>query len=139
MESSARWYSDMAQSDDKEQRVQTELGVEIRRIRQILGLSLRDVEEKSGVSNAYLSQLETGTIMNPSPHILLKLAEVLRVPYELLMERAGYIQRSVGKKALTGAALSTFKDLTRDEEAALMEYLAFLRSRRKTKQGKGDK
>jgi len=128
----------MAEADEKRTRNQTELGIEIRRIRQVLSLSLRDVEEKSGISNAYLSQLETGAILNPSPHILHKLAGVLRVPYELLMERAGYIGKRQGKgKSLAGAALSSFKDLTRDEEAALMEYLAFLRSRSKGKHGKG--
>ncbi len=34
-------------------------------------LRLREVEDACGVSNAYLSQLETGKIIKPSPHISL--------------------------------------------------------------------
>src|SRR5258705_11038774 len=56
-------------------------------------MTLREVEEASGreVSNAYLSQLEKGHISKPSPNVLHTLAEVYGVPYERLMEKAGYI------------------------------------------------
>ena len=43
-------------------------------LRQAAQLTLREVEEASGVSNAYLSQLESGKIQKPSPVILHKLA-----------------------------------------------------------------
>jgi transcriptional regulator with XRE-family HTH domain len=109
------------------------LGDELRRIRVAKGLTLREVERRTGVSNAYLSQLETGKIERPAPSFLHRLAGVYDVPYELLMERAGYIKRQekpeVQKRSLSGAALASIEDLTPDEEAALMEYLAFLRSR----------
>ncbi len=52
-------------------------------------LTLRQVEEVTGISNAYLSQLETGKIAQPSPNYLYKLAEVYRLPYDLLMEKVG--------------------------------------------------
>ena len=44
-------------------------------------MKLRDVEKASDkeISNAYLSQLETGKIEKPSPHVLHALAEVYRV------------------------------------------------------------
>ncbi len=69
------------------------LGQFIKKARQDVQMSLRDVEEATGkeVSNAYLSQLETGKITKPSPHILYALSTVLGVAYETLMERAGYI------------------------------------------------
>ena len=35
-----------------------QLGKELRRVRNLKGLSLRQVEGKTGISNAYLSQLE---------------------------------------------------------------------------------
>lgn len=35
-------------------------------IRKAMGLTLRQVEEKTGLSNAYLSQLENGKIKKPS-------------------------------------------------------------------------
>ena len=100
-----------------------------------LGLSLRDVEEATGkeVSNAYLSQLETRKVKKPSPHILYALSLVLAVPYEALMERAGYIvspaQREDDAKHGRTATFS-IDNLTEEEEEALRDHLAFLRWRR---------
>ena len=34
--------------------------------RKVKGLTLREVEDKTGISNAYLSQLENGHILDPS-------------------------------------------------------------------------
>lgn len=111
-------------------------------IRGIKKLTLREVEEATAkeVSNAYLSQLETGKITKPSPNVLHALAEVYAVSYELLMEKAGYIApaaagvlRSAGPVRHGRAATFANEDLTQEEEERLLEYLAFLRSRR----GKG--
>ena len=96
------------------------------------GLSLRQAEEGTGkgVSNAYLSQLENGKIKKPSPSVLHSLAEVYVVPYEALMEKAGYLLPSGnggGKhKRLAAFAID---DLTAEEEEDLLKYLAFLRFR----------
>jgi len=91
---------------------------------------LREVEEASGVSNAYLSQLETGKISKPSPHILHKLAAVYGVPYEVLMEKAGYISRSVppgseNEPVIPGSRIpaAALRDLTPQEEEAVLRYL----------------
>src|ERR1700694_4482013 len=96
------------------------LGDELRRIRELHRLTLRAVENLTGISNAYLSQLETGKVEQPSPNYLYKLAEVYNVPYDLLMEKAGYIFRhqhdTSKKRSLAGAALSTIDDLTPEEE-----------------------
>ncbi len=109
------------------------LGTELRRLRELHRLTLRAVEQRTGISNAYLSQLETGKIEQPSPNILYKLSEMYRVPYELLMEKAGYIMRreedARRQPSLLGMALATLDDLTPEEEAELVKYLAFLRSR----------
>ena len=48
--------------------------------RQHKKLTLRAVETATGISNAYLSQLETGKIRSPSPVILRKLSELFRDP-----------------------------------------------------------
>ncbi|MBD3342427.1 MAG: helix-turn-helix domain-containing protein [Candidatus Lokiarchaeota archaeon] len=55
-------------------------------------LTLREVEEKSGISFSYISQLEKGSKVRPHPDILKKLAVVYHVPYITLLEQAGYIQ-----------------------------------------------
>ena len=110
-----------------------ELGALLAELRSARGFSLREVEEAAGkaVSNAYLSQLENGRIRKPSPNVLHCLAEVYAVPYETLMEKAGYLLHSESAEGgshrkLTATAID---DLTAEEEEQLLKYLAFLRSR----------
>lgn len=105
-------------------------------LRNAKGLSLREVEEATGraVSNAYLSQLEKGKIRQPSPSILHHLAAVYGVPYEALMEKAGYLLPSpAGASAGRRKRLAAFAidDLTAEEEEELLKYLAFIRSRQR--------
>ena len=110
-----------------------DLGPVLADLRTAKGLSLREVEEATGkaVSNAYLSQLENGKIKKPSPNVLHSLAEVYAVPYETLMERAGYLlpseSRGEHRRRLAAFAID---DLTAEEEEELLKYLAFIRSRK---------
>ena len=108
-------------------------GEGLKMARELRKLSLREVEEATGISNAYLSQLENDKIKKPSPHFLHKLASLYDIGYELLVETAGYVKRksAEGPKTLAGAALFAQKKLTPEEEVALTDYLAFLRSKRK--------
>jgi transcriptional regulator with XRE-family HTH domain len=111
-----------------------ELGAVLADLRKAKGLSLRDVEEATdrAVSNPYLSQLEKGKIQKPSPHVLHSLAAVYAVPYETLMEKAGYLlPSSEGNATGRRRRLAAFAidDLTAEEEEELLKYLAFLRSR----------
>jgi transcriptional regulator with XRE-family HTH domain len=112
----------------------SELGVVLSDLRKAKGFSLREVEQGTGnaVSNAYLSQLENGKIKKPSPNVLHSLAEVYVVPYETLMEKAGYLLPPQGKKVGRRRRLAAFAidDLTAEEEEELLKYLAFLRSRK---------
>lgn len=97
-------------------------------------MSLRAVEAATDkeVSNAYLSQLESGKITKPSPHILYALSDALSVDYDELMRRAGYLgakSKSRGTDEQHGrAATSAIDNLTTDEEAALLQYLKFIRT-----------
>ena len=111
-----------------------ELNTELRRLRHLRGDSLRDVEKATGISNAYLSQLETGKIDKPSPHILHKLANHYGVSYTYLMELAGYLQpqQSTQSENTVGsldAALMSAQ-LNKDEEALVAKFIQFLRSQR---------
>ncbi len=101
-------------------------------LRTAKGLSLRQVEEATdkAVSNAYLSQLENGKIKKPSPNVLHHLAATYAVPYEALMEKAGYLlPAEPGGKRRQRLAAFAIDDLTAEEEEELLKYLAFLRSR----------
>jgi transcriptional regulator with XRE-family HTH domain len=109
-----------------------ELGAVLADFRTAKRLSLREVEEATGkaVSNAYLSQLENGKIKKPSPNVLQSLSGVYAVPYEALMEKAGYLRPSEdGGGRRRRLAAFAIDDLTAEEEEELLKYLAFLRSR----------
>lgn len=109
------------------------LGVVLADLRKAKGFSLRDVQEATGnaVSNAYLSQLEHQKIKKPSPNVLRSLAEVYGVPYETLMEKAGYLMPDTDEQGGRRRRLTAFAidDLTAEEEEELLKYLAFLRFR----------
>ena len=89
------------------------IGPFLKKVRQEKQMTLRAVEEATDkeISNAYLSQLESGKIANPSPHVLYTLSLVFGVAYETLMERAGYVMpapnrlASVEDKALVEIAM----------------------------------
>ncbi|MGD0319671.1 MAG: helix-turn-helix transcriptional regulator [Nitrososphaerales archaeon] len=107
------------------------LGEVLRRKRDDLRLSLREVEEKTGISNAYLSQLENQKIVKPSPSVLGKLAEAYKISYSRLMELSGYPALGPkGKRLLVFRTSDSAEELTPQEERELLEYLRFIRTRR---------
>ena len=108
------------------------LGALLSDLRAAKALSLREVEDATGraVSNAYLSQLEKGKIRKPSPNVLHHLAAVYAVPYEALMEKAGYLLPQSASGRRRRLAAFAIDDLTAEEEEELLKYLAFLRSRK---------
>jgi HTH-type transcriptional regulator, competence development regulator len=128
--------SDLFRISDMEEKKQS-LGSFLRAARERRGLALRAVERACGVSNAYLSQLESGKIRQPSPLVLHKLAELYEVPYGLMLERAGY-PAPTAETGTSGTMIvdSRLGPINSDEEVALKEYLRFLRSRRM--HGEGD-
>lgn len=113
------------------------LGQFLANLRLARRMTLREVEEATDrqVSNAYLSQLEHDRISKPSPNVLFHLAMVYTVPYELLMEKAGYLVAPVdsGTESRRHGRVATFadKNLTAEEEEALLDYLGYLRMKRR--------
>jgi len=113
------------------------LGTYLRKLRQDVSMTLREVEEATNkeVSNGYLSQLEGGKISKPSPHVLHTLSTVLNTDYETLMQRAGYLLPSAAQRSETSkhgrAATFAIDNLTPEEEAELLEYLTFIRKRKR--------
>lgn len=65
---------------------------QLKDLRKLKGYTIREVSDRSGVSLAYISQLENGNRGVPSPEILKKLSEGLNTPYAGLMKLAGYIE-----------------------------------------------
>ncbi len=111
------------------------LGSFLRGSREQRSLTLRAVEKAIGVSNAYLSQVESGKIRQPSPLVLHKLAQLYQVPYSLLLEKAGYpAPTSDNTAGQTMVVDSRLGPISSDEENELRRYLEFLRSRRGRKE-----
>lgn len=113
-----------------------ELGPYLASIREDRRMTLRQVEEatEKAVSNAYLSQIEKGKIKKPDPNILHKLSEIYGISYENLMVRAGYIVAATAREdAQQHGRVPTFAEhaLTKQEETELLDYLQFIRKRKK--------
>ena len=98
-------------------------------------VSLREVEELTGVSNAYISQLEKGKVRSPSPVVLHKLSVFYRVSYPRVLELAGYPVPNGNTSQSNSSFESRIGPITEEEEEELVEYLKFLRSKRKKKNG----
>lgn len=123
----------MIESNEPVGRAPSLLGTHLAAIRKDRGYSLRHVEDltKKAVSNAYLSQVESGKIQQPSPNILHALASAYKINYEQLMGMAGYIP--AGKKRGGGTPKSSALaelNLSPDEEVELLEYLQFRRAQK---------
>jgi len=106
------------------------LGAYLKLLRETQGFSLRDVQSKIEISNAFLSQIESGKVKSPSPVMLHKLATLYGVPYEHLMGRAGYPISAPTPLAQSASKIfHRFGDISQEEEDQLLDYLGFLRSR----------
>jgi HTH-type transcriptional regulator, competence development regulator len=110
----------------------THLSHFLRTARERKGLTLRAVEQATEVSNAYLSQLESGKIKQPSPIVLHKLSQLYGVSYADAMRFAGYPVPGEKEREERAVRMSgPFADLTEEEEDELAEYLTFIRTRRR--------
>ncbi len=76
-------------------------GQYLKGLRESRGLSLHKVQQRSGVSNAYLSQLEREQRRPPHPEILKKLAPVYKVSLKELLVAAGFLDEGPKEALLT--------------------------------------
>jgi transcriptional regulator with XRE-family HTH domain len=110
------------------------LGALLRAQRRAADLSLRDLAERTKVSNAYLSQLERG-LHEPSLGVLTAIASALGVPLGVLLTRAGMLERSEGegepRVRETEAAILRDPELSEPQRTALLSvYRSFVAARR---------
>jgi transcriptional regulator with XRE-family HTH domain len=107
------------------------LGGILKEARELRRLSLREIETQSGISNAYLSQLENDKIKKPSANTLYKLSGLFKIDFDDLMVTAGIVE----KKNETTTAPNDFAfssdNLTEQEREKLIEYLKWLRYQQK--------
>jgi transcriptional regulator with XRE-family HTH domain len=109
-----------------------DLGPILKAARVALNLSLRDVERRTGIHNAHLSQIEKGTIKRPDMSMLFELAQVYGVEFGDLMAMAGYADEAPssgrGRQRMT-LALRALGDLSAKDQEEVLRYIAQLRER----------
>jgi transcriptional regulator with XRE-family HTH domain len=108
------------------------LGARLKAARVAAGLSLREVERRTGIHNAHLSQIETGKILQPEMALLWGLADLYELDYRVLMRLAGHSRGADrpghGRERMT-VALRALDELTPAERADAMRYLRELQDR----------
>lgn len=110
------------------------LGSYLKAGREAKGLTLRAVEEVTGISNAYLSQVESGKIKSPSPIDLRKLCELYGLDYALTMEYAGYpLPEGIQASTQQQRFLARLGSMSEGDEDALIDYMDYLRSKKRKK------
>ena len=117
-------------SDDPWRAQLVALGALLRAQRVAADLSLRELSDRTKVSNAYLSQLERG-LHEPSLGVLRAIASALGIPLGSLLTRAGVLEREEGEgdAALreTEAAILHDPDLSEPQRTALLSvYRSFV-------------
>ena len=110
------------------------LGTTLKDARKNIGLTLRQVEDMIGISNAYLSQLENDKIKNPSVNILSKLSSLYKVSLKTILSNANMINKKEVKEEeenLNFAQKIAFRaeHLTEQERNDVLRYLEFIKSR----------
>ena len=98
-----------------------ELGQELRTARTARGMSLEAASRAAKISQGYLHKLEAGRVNTPSPRVLQRLGSVLEIPYERLMELAGYVPPRPQEAIMPTATAPTNEELVRLLEAVLQE------------------
>lgn len=95
-----------------------DFGRYLKEVRIKKGLSMRELSRRSGVSQAYISQLESGKKGTPTPEQLFKLAPCLDIDYMDLMKAAGYVMED---SDFTEEELAFLKDI--EEGKPLIELI----------------
>jgi transcriptional regulator with XRE-family HTH domain len=103
------------------------LGALLRAQRVAANLSLRELSDRTKVSNAYLSQLERG-LHEPSLGVLRAIASALGVPLGSLLTRAGVLEGDGDPPVRdTEAAILRDPDLSEPQRTALLSvYRSFV-------------
>lgn len=100
-----------------------DIGSFIRAQREAAHVSVRQLAEKSGVSNPYLSQIERG-MRKPSAEVLNQIAKALRVSAEALYIRAGILEPRE-KSAVRDAVVMDSAITERQKQVLLDIYSSF--------------
>lgn len=108
-------------ASDMASNMASDIGSFIRDLRENAQVSVRQLAERSGVSNPYLSQVERG-LRKPSADVLNQIAKALRVSAEVLYVRAGILEPS--EKSHVRDAIITDASITERQKQVLLDIYA---------------
>lgn len=102
----------------------SDIGSFIKAQREAAQVSVRQLAEKAGVSNPYLSQIERG-LRKPSADVLKQIAKALRVSAEVLYVQAGILEPSEPSEVCD--AIVTDAAITEGQKQVLLDiYTSFV-------------
>jgi XRE family transcriptional regulator, master regulator for biofilm formation len=104
------------------------IGLRIRNLREKKGYSISELALKAGISKSYLSQIERNLQVNPSLHLLYKLASTLNVSLDDLIgveqeEGRNNEQLDQDWTVLVKGAIE--KGMSKEEFKELSDYIRF--------------
>jgi transcriptional regulator with XRE-family HTH domain len=105
----------------------SDIGSFIRAQREAAQVSVRQLAEKAGVSNPYLSQIERG-LRKPSADVLNQIAKALRVSAEVLYVQAGILEPSATSE-VRDAIISDTAITERQKQVLLDIYTSFVQQK----------
>lgn len=106
------------------------LGRLLRSARNHHRLTLREVEEATGIPNPHLSQIERGVIRRPDHEIIWKLSRLYDLDFHLIWQWLGQEEGETGlRSAHFAAALSVLNNLSERDLERATEYLERLSRR----------
>lgn len=86
-------------------------GSYLKEMRENKGWSINQLAQAADISGSQISRIENGLRGIPKPQTLRKMAEALEVPYEELMNKAGYLQQDAAKyEEIPAPAWATSRD-----------------------------
>lgn len=110
------------------------IGATLKEVRESKSMTLRQIEESIGISNAYLSQLENDKIKSPSANVLYKLASLYKVNLNDLLSETGIISSNQEKKSNESSEWSkriafSAGDLTDEQRDEVLNYIKYLKTK----------
>lgn len=109
------------------------------------GLTQLELESRSGIPNATLSRILNGSVAEPRPSQIARIAKALDMKFWALMQRAGYTTETPGNpseevvrladvltaRPLLREIVRESELLTPEEHQAVLTYIALLRQHRR--------
>ena len=95
--------------------------------------SLRRAGRETGIHNAHLAQIESGTIARPDHNVLFALATTYGIDFERLLRLAGHISdepQSQRRSPYGAVAWKALTELDQGEQREVVDFIAELQRKR---------